>query len=258
MEQKTQLNDIVVRPDTITVEERALELEVKKFELEQRRAMMLSKSAFFPDTLKGDVASAVICYDLANRMNLSVMEVAQSVYIIYGRPSFSTEFLVARLNNSGKIKGALITVVSKDKKEAYCEAVDSVSGEKLTGMTVSMAMAKAEGWIDKKGSKWVNMPELMLRKRAQSFFIKEFYPEAKFGFSVKEDVEDAEIIPAEGTAPAKASLNQEYSVDKKTGEITEAEIEEEKPAEKKAPLEDPRKKNPDLLADIDYAAEEGQ
>jgi hypothetical protein len=180
----------------LEAEEKLLDLEIKRFELEQRRSMALSKSAFFPDSLKGDVASAVIIYDLAQRMNISVMEVAQSIYIIYNRPSFSTNFLVARLNQSGKIKGALQTVISADKQSAYCAAVDAVTGEKLTGMTYTMQIAKAEGLIDKKGSKWVTMPELMLRKRAQSNFINEFFPEVKFGLQTEEEVIDAQVLPS--------------------------------------------------------------
>ena len=175
-------------------EEKLLELEVKRFELEQRRATALSKSAFFPNALKNDVASAVIIYDLANRMNISVMEVAQSIFIIYNKPSFETKFLVARLNDSGKIKGSLRTVIGDDKKSAYCEATCSVTNEILKGMTYTLDIAKAEGLIDKQGSKWKTMPELMLRYRAQSNFINEFFPEIKFGCKTKEEIEDVETL----------------------------------------------------------------
>lgn len=195
--------------EMIELETKKLELETSKFELEQRRAKALSVSAFFPDTLKGDIASAVIVYDLAQRMNISVMEVAQSIYIIHGRPSFSTNFLVARLNQSGLIRGALKTVVSDDGQSAYCTAIDAETGETLKGMTVTMEMARKEGWLTKKGSKWQTMPELMLRKRAQSFFIKEFYPQVMFGMQTVEEVEDIEAIPVEveNETKAKADIN---------------------------------------------------
>ena len=173
-------------------EEKLLELEIKKFGLEQRRATALGKSAFFPNALKNDVASAVIIYDLANRMGISVMEVAQSIFIIYNKPSFETKFLVARLNDSGKIEGSLRTVMSEDKKSAYCEATCSITKQVLKGMTYTIDIARAEGLIDKTGSKWKTMPELMLRYRAQSNFINEFYPEIKFGCKTKEEIEDTD------------------------------------------------------------------
>lgn len=228
---------------SIDAQERLLELEIKQFELEQRRSMALSKSAFFPDSLKGDVASAVIIYDLAQRMNISVMEVAQSIYIIYNRPSFSTNFLVARLNQSGKIKGALQTEISQDKQSAYCFAVDATTGEKLVGMTYTMQIAKAEGLIDKKGSKWVTMPELMLRKRAQSSFINEFFPEVKFGLSTTEEVIDAEITPSYGQIAAsngKQDLNAMLKQAK-----------QEQPKPKAKPESQPIEEEKDLLEDIE-------
>ena len=182
---------------TLNAQEKLLELEVKKFELEQRRAKALSISAFFPTQLKNDIASAVIIYDLANRMDVSVLEIAQSIFIIHGKPSFETKFLVARLNSSGKIKGRLNTIISQDRQSAYCEAIDAQTGQTLRGMTVTMEIARKEGWLSKQGSKWQTMPELMLRYRAQSFFISEFFPEVKFGLKTKEeneDIADAEVM----------------------------------------------------------------
>jgi len=209
-------------------EEKLLELDIKRFELEQRRATALSKSAFFPDSLKGDVASAVIVYDMANRMNISVMEVAQSIYIIYNKPSFSTSFLVARLNQSGMIKGSLKTTISPDKQSCYCSAIDAITGEENIGMTVTMQIAKDEGWTAKRGSKWITMPELMLRKRAQSFFIKEFYPQVMFGMQTVEEVQDtgAKVAPRNDLdlnaivkAPKDELEDIDIDINPETGEV---------------------------------------
>ena len=213
---------------TIETRTQALELEVKSFELEQRRAGALAKSAFFPDTLKNDIASAVIVYDLANRMNISVMEVAQSIYIIYGRPSFSTSFLVARLNQSGMIRGPLKTIISDDLQTCKCSAIDAETGEENIGMSVTMKIAKAEGWIDKKGSKWVTMPELMLRKRAQSFFIKEFYPQVMFGLQTSEEVGDIGKVTTVEAIPSAPQIDlnamMQTKVTPKVEPIKEAEV----------------------------------
>jgi len=225
--------------DMVEIETKKLELETGKFELEQRQAKALSVSAFFPDNLKNDVASAVIVYDLAKRMDISVMEVSQSIFIIYGRPSFSTTFLVARLNQSGRIRGALKTIVSADKQEAYCIAVDAESNEELVGMTVTMEMARKEGWVGKKGSKWVNMPELMLRKRSQSFFIKEYFPEVMFGLSTQEEMQDVEAIEVavvESVDDINKALMQKPTVTKQpkaTAKVEPETTEAEAPVEEK-------------------------
>nr|DAO63947.1 MAG TPA: RecT protein [Caudoviricetes sp.] len=172
--------------------------EVQRFELEQRKAKAFSLSAFFPKHLWGQgqnaaqisVANATIVYDIAYRMNLSPLEVAQSIFIIQGKPSFETKFLVARLNTSGLLKGRLNTIVSKDGQSAYCEAIDAQTGAVLRGTTITMEMAKREGWLSKNGSKWQTMPTLMLKYRAQSFFINEFFPEVRLGLRTKEEIQD--------------------------------------------------------------------
>lgn len=186
--------------------------EVQRFELEQRKAKAFSLSAFFPRHLMGQgpngaqisVANATIVYDIAYRMNLSPLEVAQSIFIIQGKPSFETKFLVARLNTSGLLKGRLNTIVSKDGQSAYCEAIDAQTGAVLRGTTITMEMAKREGWLGKNGSKWQTMPTLMLKYRAQSFFINEFFPEVRLGLRTKEEVQD--IVEVEEISEPKEAF----------------------------------------------------
>lgn len=189
--------------------------EVQRFELEQRKAKAFSLSAFFPRHLMGQgpngaqisVANATIVYDIAYRMNLSPLEVAQSIFIIQGKPSFETKFLVARLNTSGLLKGRLNTIVSQDGQSAYCEAIDAQTGAVLRGTTITMEMAKREGWLGKNGSKWQTMPTLMLKYRAQSFFINEFFPEVRLGLRTKEEVQD--IVEVEEISEPKEAFKPE-------------------------------------------------
>ncbi|WP_314989098.1 hypothetical protein [uncultured Campylobacter sp.] len=208
--------------------------EVQRFELEQRKAKAFSLSAFFPRHLMGQgpngaqisVANATIVYDIAYRMNLSPLEVAQSIFIIQGKPSFETKFLVARLNTSGLLKGRLNTIVSQDGQSAYCEAIDAQTGAVLRGTTITMEMAKREGWLGKNGSKWQTMPTLMLKYRAQSFFINEFFPEVRLGLRTKEEIQDIVEVeeisePKEAFKPAPAqNLNELLSSSEKPNSST--------------------------------------
>ena len=190
-----------------------LELEVKKFELEQRKAKAFVATDFFPAHLrKGDkeatIGAALIVLDLAQRMNLGALEVAQSIYIIHGKPSFETKFLVARLNSSGLLKGRLNTILSPDGQSAHCEAVDAQTGQLLRGTTITMDMARREGWLSKNGSKWQTMPELMMKYRAQSFFINEFFPEVKYGLKTSDEAEDINEIKETPKAKQPQNLNE--------------------------------------------------
>ncbi|CAD7288268.1 hypothetical protein [Campylobacter suis] len=195
-----------------------IEQEKERFELEQRKAKAFVSTAFFPQHLKGSpdvsVANAIIVYDIASRMNLSPLEVAQSIFIIHGKPSFETKFLVARLNSSGLLKGRLQTIVSENGQSAYCEAIDAQTGQTLRGTTITMQMAQAEGWLGKNGSKWKTMPTLMLKYRAQSFFINEFFPEVRLGLRTKEEVQDIEADYSEVQTPV-------YTSDKKPLDLNE-------------------------------------
>lgn len=196
-------------------QDRKTELEVKKFELEQRKAKAFVATDFFPTHLRkgnetANIGTAIIVLDLAQRMNIGALEVAQSIYIIHGKPSFETKFLVARLNSSGLLKGRLQTIVSPDGNSAHCEAIDAQTGQLLKGTTITMEMAKREGWLSKNGSKWQTMPELMMKYRAQSFFINEFFPEVKYGLKASDEAEDIVTFEPneQSKTPPKAGLNE--------------------------------------------------
>ena len=196
-------------------QDRKTELEVKKFELEQRKAKAFVATDFFPAHLRkgnetANIGTAIIVLDLAQRMNIGALEVAQSIYIIHGKPSFETKFLVARLNSSGLLKGRLQTIVSPDGNSAHCEAIDAQTGQLLKGTTITMEMARREGWLSKNGSKWQTMPELMMKYRAQSFFINEFFPEVKYGLKTSDEAEDIVTFEPneQSKTPPKAGLNE--------------------------------------------------
>jgi hypothetical protein len=62
-----------------------------------------------------------------------------------------------------------------------------------------MEMAAAEKWIDKAGSKWKTMPQLMMRYRAAAFFTRQFAPEVSMGIMTSEEVID--ITPIQNQKP---------------------------------------------------------
>ena len=107
-----------------------------------------------------------------------------------------------------------------------------------------MDMARREGWLSKNGSKWQTMPELMMKYRAQSFFINEFFPEVKYGLKTSDEAEDisaAEIVKEQPKieTPPTANLNDlvsssekpNSSVGAKNSQTDEAEYIEAAPVE---------------------------
>ena len=165
--------------------------EERHFALTQREAAALAASALMPDTFKGNVANCLIALNLAKRTGFDPLMVAQNLYIVHGRPAFSASFLVACVNACGKFSALRYRVEGEgDARTCTAHCTDLETGEVIEGPPVSIAMAKAEGWYAKNGSKWKTMPELMLRYRAAAFFARTTAPEIAMGMMTADELED--------------------------------------------------------------------
>lgn len=179
-----------------------------QFEHAQRIAKVLSSSDLVPTQYKNNVANTLVALEMANRMGASPLMVMQNLHIIHGRPSWGSSFIIASLNSCGRF-----TTIRFLGDATKCKAVasDKVTGELLEGPTVSLEMAKSEGWLTKSGSKWQTMPELMLKYRAAAFFGRLYAPEVLMGMQTAEEIID--ITPIQ--PPAVESINSKIA--KQTG-----------------------------------------
>ncbi|MCB5201678.1 recombinase RecT [Neorhizobium sp. T786] len=207
----------------------------------QRMAKALIHSDLVPVAYRGEdkMGNALIAMDTANRVGVSAIVVMQNLHIIEGRPSWSSSFIISALNSCGLFspirfkleklgerevsydawegaKGERRKVTRKMRvKDMTCMAyaVEKDTGEVLEGPEVSIAMAVAEGWYTKPGSKWVTMPDLMIRYRAAAFFGRLYAPHVMNGMQTADEISDAveikDITPdaaqqaAAGTEEAK-------------------------------------------------------
>lgn len=160
------------------------------FEHAQRVALMLSKSDLLPEKYKGNVGNCVIALEMAYRMGASPLMIMQNLNIILGTPAWSSKFLIACINSCGKFSPLRYEEDEKDGGRTRAYAIDLKTNEKLYGVWVTMAMAEAEGWTKKNGSKWKTMPELMRRYRAASFFTNQYAPELSMGFKTEDEIID--------------------------------------------------------------------
>lgn len=160
------------------------------FEHVQRVATMFSKSELVPKRYQGNIGNCVIALEMAARIGASPLMVMQNLDVILGKPSWSSKFLIASLNACGKFSPLRYEEDQENAGRTRAVAFDKMTGEKVFGAWVSMEMAKAEGWIDKAGSKWKTMPELMRRYRAASFFTNQFAPEVSMGLQTTEESYD--------------------------------------------------------------------
>jgi hypothetical protein len=179
----------------ITAVTHELSTDASQFELMQRQAKMFSVSTMVPKEFQGNISNCFIAIDMANRTGASVMMVMQNLYIVHGRPGWSSQFLIATINASGRFSSMRFRFVGEKGKATYgCVAVatELATGEILEGSTITVAMAEKEGWSTKNGSKWLTMPEQMLRYRAASFFVRVFCPELSMGLHSADEIEDSQ------------------------------------------------------------------
>lgn len=181
--------------------------QVKQFEATQRIAMMYAMSNFIPDSYKyrnGQpleqnvvLANCTIALEMATRMQANPLMVMQNLYIVHGQPAFSSKFLIACINASKRFSPLRYEFKGEENTDDYAcraiayEANDTKHKEPLEGDWISIRMAKTEGWINKKGSKWLTMPTQMLRYRAAAFWQRAYCPEISMGLLTAEEAQDA-------------------------------------------------------------------
>ena len=162
------------------------------FEATQRMAKLLVASEIIPQSYRGKIADCVIAIDMANRMGVSPIIIMQNSQIVQGNFSWKGTACKAMIDGCGKYKYSRYVEVGErgtDSWGFYLEATEK-KGDVVKGPVVDIAMAKAEGWYGKNGSKWRTMPELMLKYRAAAFFFRTECASLAMGFLTTEEQED--------------------------------------------------------------------
>lgn len=222
--------EIVKQPNNVAVQFNYFDSE--QFATMQRLCSMFANSELVPDMYKVSdknpkekaIANCMIAVETAQRIGASPLMVMQNLTIIYGRPSWSSKFLVATVNTCGRFTtlkyiirnlgkvGKTETTEHKwvegrktavsipfdgsdiDNMECVAYCTEKGSDEVLESTPVSIDMAIREGWYTKSGSKWRTMPLKMLKYRAASFWTNEYAPELSMGMKTVEESEDIEDI----------------------------------------------------------------
>jgi hypothetical protein len=163
----------------------------------QRMAKALASSTLVPDSYRGEanLGNCIIALELSQRIGASVMAVMQSMVPIHGKPTWSAAFLIATVNSCGRFSPMRFRWVGKEGADDWgCRAyaVEREGNLELVGALVTIAMAKAEGWYGKSGSKWKTMPEQMLQYRAAAFWTRAYAPEIALGMHTSEEIHDTQ------------------------------------------------------------------
>ena len=185
---------------------------IQAFEDAQRIAKALASSTLIPPQFQGQqgFANCLVALEIAGRMGISPFLAMQHLHVIHGRPSWSSSFIIAMVNGCGRFSPLRFEISgSGDSLACYAVASDLASGQELKGPSITMAMAKKEGWATKSGSKWQTMPELMIRYRAAAFWGRLYASDMLLGMQSQEEVVDVEpvTVTAAPAATTVADLN---------------------------------------------------
>ena len=199
-------------------------MNIQAFEAAQRMIRPLSESDLVPATFQKRPANCLIALETAQRIGASPMMVMQNLYIVHGKPAWSSTFLIACINASRKFTPLRYRMTGEKGTDSYgciAWAIDR-DGEKLESPEVTIGMAKAEGWYGKTGSKWKTMPELMLRYRAATFFARTYVPELTMGIQTQDEIIDITPVSAE-SVPVTSKFEKRKKEASKTAADSESE-----------------------------------
>lgn len=247
------LNELIA--NTTSQKERDILFQEREFANLQRRAQVFAESDVVPDRFKGKLANCMIAINMADRLGVGELEIMQNLYVVYGNPGFSAQYLIARVNSSGIIQGRLkFKYVGEKGTPSYgCVAYarERDTGDALEGSTVDLALAKAEGWWDKKGSKWPTMTDQMLIYRAAAFWARAYAGDAIFGLQTAEELSDV------GASKNSGQINENYSVSHLT-EVLKGQAKAAKPDQESEPKEESKASEPDTMDDFDREPAEAE
>lgn len=157
------------------------------------QAATLSRSSIIPTEFRNKPENCIIALNMANRLGADPLMVMQNLYIVSGKPGWSSQFLISTFNTCGRFTALRYEFSGEAGSDDYgCLAysTEKESGEVLKGSMVTIGIAKAEGWYTKNGSKWPNMPQQMLMYRAASWFVRAYAPEISMGLQTVEELND--------------------------------------------------------------------
>ena len=197
-------------------------------------AAALSKTQFVPVAFRNKPEDCLVALDMAARLGMNPLAVFPEIYVIDARAAFSSKFLIALVNRSGRFSRivydegvdgeAAVTFASRQRRGddiVYTPAVvpnyyavarftELATGHEYTSPRIDLHFAEKNGWVAKVGSKWQSMPEIMVRYRAASTLIKSVAPELVLGLEFAEDLMDtpAPEPPANNAAPRRVYVAQ--------------------------------------------------
>lgn len=155
-------------------------------------AEKLSKSSIIPKEFQGKPENILLCMGMSEKMGLDLITVVNNLQMVMGHQEWKGSFIPVLIEKTGKYTELEFNFVGKETDDTfgcYLEATRTRDGKRIKGTTITIAMAKQEGWYSR-NSKWKTMPQQLLIYRASTFFARAYCAAALNGISTEGETND--------------------------------------------------------------------
>jgi hypothetical protein len=156
-----------------------------------RAANAFAGSRMVPEHFQDEPQDCFVVVQLALQLGIAPLTALQNIFMIGKKPGFSAKLAIALANRSGAFAGPIRYNVDKGDGKPESLAVTAYApthdGD-VVEVTISMQMARLEGWT--KNNKYKTIPEQMLRLRSAKWLIDLHCPEILLGL----DIHDGDIM----------------------------------------------------------------
>lgn len=198
-------------------------------------AASLAECDLLPKAYHSKPANVLIAMEAARVMRMSLLQVAQNLQVIEGKPGWSASFIIGAINATRRFSPLAFEFEDRGSKrisynewvwsppdqrkkpvervtepmpDRACRAVaEDLRGRVRQGPWISIEMAVQEGWYFRNNSKWQTMTDVMLTYRAAAFFGRIYAPEITLGMLTDDEVRDsAQTVASPAVAPLAGDL----------------------------------------------------
>ncbi|TCB62236.1 hypothetical protein [Acinetobacter terrae] len=155
-------------------------LNVESFEFSQRVANMLSNSTLVPEQYRAitkvkigkdnfgnmqfrdepnpnGLSNCIVALNMANRMGADPLMIMQNLYLIEGRPSWSSQFIMASINSCGRFSSLRFEVENLGEVEVeYQETVWNNGRKNVVAKTLKVENSTCVAWAIESGTEIPN------------------------------------------------------------------------------------------------------
>jgi hypothetical protein len=159
-------------------------------------ATAFSMSNLVPEAYRGRKdsvghANCFVALTMGFELNLPPMQALTHIVVVNGRPAIDGQLAIALANRRAPIVGPIRFDEGGKGDEQFAVAwvMDKATKQRVE-YKMTIAEARAAGWLDKNMSHWKKDPKIMLRYRAASYLIRTNYPDALMGMTTREELDD--------------------------------------------------------------------